>query len=84
MQPIHELLNQIRWDPSYQGSRFEIGYYDRIRDEIIRVPLQELNFPSDDHFDFQLLDEEGELHRIPLHRIKDVYRDGELIWHREH
>ena len=84
MQPIHELLKQIRWDPNFQGSRFEIGYYDRIRDEIIRVPLQGLNFPDNDHFDFELVDEEGELHRIPLHRIKRVYRDGELIWHREH
>lgn len=84
MQPIHELLNQIRWDPNWQNSRFEIGYYDRISKEIIRVPLKELYFSRDDHFDFQLLDEEGELHQVPLHRIKDVYRDGELIWHREH
>jgi len=84
MQPIHELLNQIRWDPNWQNSRFEIGYHDRIRDELIRVPLSELRFSRDDHFDFELLDVEGELRHIPLHRIKDVYRDGVLIWHREH
>jgi uncharacterized protein (UPF0248 family) len=24
------------------------------------------------------------LHSIPLHRIKQVFRNGELIWHREH
>ena len=84
MQPIHELLSRIRWDPNWQNSRFEIAYHDRIRDELIRVPLQELHFPRDDGFDFQLLDEEGGLHNIPLHRIKDVYRDGKRIWHREH
>jgi len=84
MQPIHELLNRIRWDPNWQGGRFEIGYYDRLREEVIRVPLKELHFSGDDGFEFQLRDEEGELHHIPLHRIKAVYRDGLLIWHREY
>lgn len=84
MQPIHELLSRIRWDPHYRDSQFEIGYYDRIRDEVIRIPFSNLFFPKDDHFDFLVTDEEGELHRIPFHRIKSVYRDGELIWHREH
>jgi uncharacterized protein (UPF0248 family) len=83
MQPIHELLSRIRWDPSWAESDFEIGYYDRVNDRIIRVPYRSLSFPSDDHFDFELVDKNGELRTIPLHRVRSVYRDGELIWHRE-
>jgi uncharacterized protein (UPF0248 family) len=84
MIPIHELLSRIRWDEEFGNARFVIGYYDRVEDEIIVVPLKEIFFDPEDHFDFELVDEEGATHIIPLHRIKDVYRNGELIWHREH
>jgi uncharacterized protein (UPF0248 family) len=29
------------------------------------------------------MDIEGVIQSIPLHRIKEVYKDNELIWHRE-
>lgn len=82
MIPVHELLNRIRWDEDYGKAKFVIGYYDRIENNIIHVPLKELYFDPDDHFDFSLLDEDGEVHTIPLHRIREVYRDGELVWER--
>ena len=58
--------------------------FDRLEDRIIRVPMSDIFFEPGDHFAFDLYDEEGELHSIPLHRIREVHRDGELIWHREH
>jgi protein NirF len=39
-------------------------------------------FPNNDTI--QVIDTEGELHTVPFHRVKDVFRDGKLIWHREH
>jgi uncharacterized protein (UPF0248 family) len=84
MMPIHELLSRIRWDKAFGQADFEIGYYDRVGDRIIRVPMREIFFEPSDHFAFDLYDHEGELHSIPLHRVKQVFRDGELIWHREH
>ncbi|MEN8206614.1 MAG: RNA repair domain-containing protein [Pseudomonadota bacterium] len=48
------------------------------------MPLSEIFFEPDDHFAFDLYNHEGELHSIPLHRVKQVFRNGELIWHREH
>jgi uncharacterized protein (UPF0248 family) len=84
MIPIQELLNRIHWDAEFARGEFVIGYYDRVEDRIIEVPLRELYFDPGDHFSFQLLDEEGETHTIPFHRIKAVYKDGRLIWHREH
>jgi len=84
MMPIHELLSRIRWDERFGQAQFVIGYYDRVEKRIIRVPLRELYFEPGDHFAFDLIDQEGALHNIPLHRIKQVYRNGELIWHREH
>lgn len=82
MIPIHELLSRIRWDADYGSADFRIGYYDRVEERTITVSLKELYFDSEDHFDFQLLDEEGINHSIPLHRIRKVYRNGELVWER--
>jgi len=82
--PIHELLSRIRWDEEFGQAEFEVGYYDRLEARIIRVSLREIFFEPDDHFAFDLYDHEGELHSIPLHRVKQVFRNGELIWHREH
>ena len=84
MIPLHELLNRIRWDREFGKGDFVIGYHDRVDDRIIRVPLREIFFELDDHFSFELIDHDNVLHNIPLHRIKEVYKDGKLIWHREH
>lgn len=82
MIPIQEVLNRIRWDEAYGKADFVIGYYDRVEARIILVPLQALFFDKDDHFDFELLDEEGVNHTIPLHRIRQVFRNGRLVWER--
>lgn len=82
MIPIHELLNRIRWDPEFAKGNFELGYYDRAEDRIIRVPLKELIFPPESPQAFQLSDAEGQNHRIPFHRVREVYKDSQRIWRR--
>lgn len=84
MMPIRELLDRIRWDPDFGRGDFQIGYYDRLQSQILRVALRDVSFDAQDHFAFRFYDDEGEEHVVPLHRIKEVYRDGERIWHREH
>jgi len=83
MIPIQDLLHRILWDPEFGRGEFVIGYYDRIEHEIILVPFREIRFPKDGPGIFELIDQEGKTHSIPLHRVKSVYKDGELIWHRE-
>jgi len=82
MQPIQDLLNRIRWDKEYAKADFTIGYYDRVDEEIVLVPFRELHFDETDHSAFQVIDEQGVTHNIPLHRVKAIYRNRELIWHR--
>jgi uncharacterized protein (UPF0248 family) len=83
MIPIQELLNRIHWDEAYGNAVFVIGYYDRMQDSIVSVSLKEICFDRDDHFDFQIVDENGVIHNIPLHRIRQVFRNGELVWERQ-
>ena len=83
MQPIHELLNRIHWDPEFGRGHFEIGYYDRIVGKIIRVQFNEVTQLPGNKFCFHVLDDDGIGHSIPLHRVREVYKDGELIWKRD-
>lgn len=84
MQTILDLLNRIRWDSEFSQGSFEIGFDDHVAHQHIRIPFDAMQFDMHDHFFFHYYDEEGEGHDVPLHRIKSVYKDGELIWHREH
>jgi uncharacterized protein (UPF0248 family) len=82
MQPIHELLHRIRWDPGFAGE-FEIAYVDHARSELERVAVRDLRFDPGDTFAVELIDRDGRAVPIPYHRIRKVYRDGALIWSRE-
>src|SRR5882724_1452053 len=82
MIPIHELLNRIRWDPEFARGSFELGYYDRAENRVILVPLKWVSFPPESPQTFQLVDAEGLTHRVPFHRVREVYRDSQRIWHR--
>ena len=83
MIPVHELLKRIKWDDEFGHAEFIIAYHDRFEDGVIKVPLKELFFDREDHFDFELVDDMGITRTIPLHRIREVYRNGKLIWHRD-
>jgi uncharacterized protein (UPF0248 family) len=80
--PIHELLNRIRWDAEFARGKFELGYFDRVEERIIMVPFVEVSFPRVDPQVFRLMDGEGRIHRVPFHRVREVYKDGQRIWHR--
>ncbi len=82
MTPIQDLLNRIRWDKEFGQGEFEIGYYDHVREEIIRVSLREVRFEHGNSFSFDLLTSDGELISIPFHRIREVRKEGAPIWSR--
>jgi uncharacterized protein (UPF0248 family) len=82
MIPIHELLNRMRWDPEFARGNFELGYYDRVEGRVILVPFKEVVFSPGDARAFRLVDAEGQTHRVPFHRVREVYKDAQRIWHR--
>ena len=82
MQPIHELLSKIHWDPNFKGA-FEIAFDDHMKPELEHVPVNHMRFDATDRFTFRAFDKEGNLVSIPFHRIVKVYRDGRLIWSRD-
>lgn len=79
MQPIHELLDRIRWDAEFGNAEFAIGYYDRIEDRIVVVALGSCERTEDG---FRMIDAEERVISVPLHRVRQVFRNGALIWSR--
>jgi uncharacterized protein (UPF0248 family) len=82
MIPIRELLNRIRWDTEFARGDFELGYFDRVENCILVVPFDQVGFPKDAPQAFQVVSAEGEVHRVPFHRVREVYKDGQRIWWR--
>lgn len=82
MTPVHELLSRIQWDPEFGAAQFVIGYYDRVTRAQIEVPLQRIRLGPGEGFAFEATQEDGTIHSVPYHRVRNVWRNGELIWHR--
>ena len=79
---IQDLLNKIRWDKDFGKGDFQVGYYDRVEDRIITAAFHEIIFQKGNHFSFYLISHDGETVSIPFHRVREVYKNGELIWKR--
>jgi len=84
MIPLHELLARIRWDEGFAAAHFEIAYLDHVEKRLIRIDLGEMRPDPESHSMFCILDRDGDLLSVPYHRVKQVFRNGELIWQREH
>jgi uncharacterized protein (UPF0248 family) len=82
MIPIQDLLHRIQWDPEFAKGEFVIGYYDRVAHRIVRVPFWRVHLEKGEHFSFEAVEEDGTVHTVPFHRVREVWCNGELIWQR--
>jgi uncharacterized protein (UPF0248 family) len=80
MMPIHELLARIRWDAEFGKGRFQIGYFDRQTQSLVHLPLERIRMEGG--IGFTAVEDDGTVHSVPYHRVREVWRDGELIWSR--
>jgi len=49
----------------------------------VRVPFRRVVFETGEHFMLEAVADDGSVHSVPLHRVREVWRNGGLIWHRE-
>jgi uncharacterized protein (UPF0248 family) len=81
MQPIQELLSRIRWDTEFRKGTFALGYDDRLARQERIVALTTITMDPGGR-SFSVCGDDGVIVRIPLHRVRTVYRDGVPIWAR--
>ena len=79
MQPIHELLNKIKWDKRENPDDYLIFYYDRILNKLIQLPYNKIKRIEGS---FMVLDNEDETN-VPLHRIRKVAKNNAVVWERK-
>jgi uncharacterized protein (UPF0248 family) len=82
MVTLRELLARIRWDEEFGGADFVLACYDRVSGTLERLPLASLRLEPGNHFAFEAQDDQGLSRSIPYHRVREVYRNGALIWAR--
>jgi uncharacterized protein (UPF0248 family) len=82
MIPIEDLLHRVQWDPGFAGAEVLVGYLDRVGHRIVRVRFDRIHLTRGDHFSFDAVEDDGSVHEVPLHRVREVWRDSVLIWQR--
>lgn len=79
MQPIHELLNKIKWDGRENPEQYSVFYFDRILNKLIKIPYTKIKAVEGS---FMVLDNEEESN-VPLHRIRKVMKGDVAVWERK-
>jgi len=82
VQPVHEFLNRLRWDPAFAGGGFSLAYLDHREKEPVVVPFSAVTFDAGSSRMIGIVDPDGEVRKIPMHRIRRVYKDGAVVWER--
>jgi uncharacterized protein (UPF0248 family) len=82
MTPIQDILHRIVWDPGFGSGSFVIGYRDRLRERIVRIPFERVVLGEGSRFSFDVVGRDGVARMIPYHRVREVLRDGVVIWRR--
>lgn len=79
MQPISDLLNKIKWDKRENPKQYSMFYFDRILKILIEIPYTKIKRVEGS---FIVLNNEEESN-IPLHRIKRVTKNKDIVWERK-
>ena len=78
MMYIGDLLNKIRWDKNLKPEEYVIVYFDRIAERTFEAPFTALGRDGN----FFTITVNGRKTSVPLHRIRQVKRNGKVIWER--
>jgi uncharacterized protein (UPF0248 family) len=80
MQYILDLLNRIRWDKNLNPDEYSIVYEDRVDNTNKQILFKDIKRIEGT---FIIIEKDGEEINIPIHRIRQVKRNGKSVWKRE-
>jgi uncharacterized protein (UPF0248 family) len=69
-----DVLNRITWDDSLKKDSFTVVHLDRVENKLLEIPFSDIAVDGD------FFRHEGSL--IPMHRIRAVKYNGEIVWAR--
>ena len=77
MKPAQDVLNRIKWDEEWKAEEFTIEYLDL--NELSAIPYTDIERIEDE---FMIIKKDGKETNIPLHRIRIIKRNGDIVWQR--
>ncbi|HEC88114.1 MAG: DUF504 domain-containing protein [Methanomicrobia archaeon] len=76
MKHLTDIINKIRWDKRENEEDYSFGYLDN---GIQNFDFKSIDFEQSTKFALAVKTEH-EIKFIPFHKIKRVYRKGEIVW----
>ena len=78
-----DILGRIAHDAAFaRGAAFEAGYFDRVTGRMEFAPLAPESLSSPLCGTLRLSAPDGTLATIPLHRLRVIRRNGQVVWSR--
>jgi len=76
MIDIKSMINKIIFDPREDSGEYLLYYYDRVEGSLVSLHIGDI-----DHIETNfLVTKDGR--DIPLHRIRKIEKQGEVVWER--
>jgi uncharacterized protein (UPF0248 family) len=77
MRPVQDVLNQIKWDKTLKPEEYTVEYIDFGK-------LTSIQYTEIKKIEglFMMVEKDGKDTSIPLHRIRFVRKNGEIVWQR--
>lgn len=82
MVPIQDILHRIVRDPAFGAGDFVVGYRDRKWRRTVRIPFRRIVLGEGHGFAFDVVGADGGARMIPCHHVREVLRDGKVVWRR--
>ena len=80
MTTIKDIINKIKWDPNIKDKdSYSLFYLDRITKRLVEIRFNQI---KNIEGSFLIVDYEDETKEIPMHRIKKIMKDKEVIFQR--
>lgn len=78
MTYIGDLLNRIRWDKQLKPEEYTLLYFDRIAEKTFEISFTKIGRIGN----FIVIKRGDTKVHIPLHRIRQVKKNGKVVWER--
>jgi uncharacterized protein (UPF0248 family) len=75
---IGDLLNKIRWDKTSKPEEYMLVYFDRMAGKSYEVAFTAIGREGN----FFTIMVNGQKTSIPIHRIRQVKKQGKVVWER--
>ena len=73
------MLDKIKWSNKFNPENISLYYFDRKLNKNIKISYNEVKIEDK----FIIMEKDGKLSEIPLHRLREIRNNNIIIWKRD-